>query len=123
MYLIAIAWGYVALMMALAEATSSQGSVLGAIITFVLYGLLPISIVMYLMGSPSRRAARKKQEQIQAQLDFPQEPTEAMPLDPLARSASASEPHAGLQADLPIEPGDDGHHAPGPGVMPVGKKP
>lgn len=110
MYLIAIAWGYVALMMALAEATSSQGSVLGAIITFVLYGLLPISIVLYVLGSPSRKAARKKQEQIQAQLDFPQEPTEAMPLDPLAR-ASASQ-----QAD-------DRHHAAGPGIVPVGKEP
>jgi len=98
-------------MMALAEATSSQGSVLGAIITFVLYGVLPISIVLYVLGSPSRRAARKKQELLQAQLDFPQEPTEAMPLDPLARSASSS------------DAGDDRHHAPGSSVVPVGKEP
>jgi hypothetical protein len=32
MWIVAIAWMYVALMMALAEATSTQGSVLGAII-------------------------------------------------------------------------------------------
>ena len=31
MYLVAIAWLYVALMMALAEATSTQGTVLGAL--------------------------------------------------------------------------------------------
>ena len=62
MYLVAIAWLYVALMMALAEATSSQGTVLGAIVTFVLYGALPISIVMYLLGTPSRRAARRRAE-------------------------------------------------------------
>jgi hypothetical protein len=62
MYLVAIAWVYVALMMALAEATSSQGTVLGAIITFVLYGALPISLVMYLMGTPQRRAARRRAE-------------------------------------------------------------
>jgi hypothetical protein len=62
MYLVAIAWVYVALMMALAEATSSQGTVLGAIITFVLYGALPISLVMYLMGTPQRRAARRRTE-------------------------------------------------------------
>ncbi len=63
MYLIAIAWGYVALMMALAEATSSQGSILGAIVTFFLYGVLPISIVMYILGSGPRKAARKRAEQ------------------------------------------------------------
>lgn len=62
MYLVAIAWLYVALMMALAEATSTQGTVLGALFTFVLYGLLPISIVMYLLGTPRRRAARRKAE-------------------------------------------------------------
>ena len=62
MYLIAIAWFYVALLMALAEATSSQGSVLGAIITFILYGLLPISILVYVMGTGRRRMARREAE-------------------------------------------------------------
>jgi len=45
-------------MMALAEATNSQGSVLGAVITFVFYGLAPIALVMYLLGAPARRKAR-----------------------------------------------------------------
>lgn len=62
MYLIAIAWLYVALMMAAAEATSSQGSVLGAVFTFVLYGLLPIAVLMYILGTPARRRARLAQE-------------------------------------------------------------
>lgn len=66
MYLVAIAWVYVALMMALAEATSSQGTVLGAVVTFVLYGALPISLVMYLMGTPRRRVARRRAEAAQA---------------------------------------------------------
>ena len=64
MYLIVIAWFYVTLLMALAEALSTQGSILGAIITFVLYGLLPISLVIYLFGTPLRHKARKKSEQI-----------------------------------------------------------
>ena len=50
MYLIVIAWLYVTLLMALAEAFSTQGTVLGAIITFVLYGVLPMSLVVYLAG-------------------------------------------------------------------------
>lgn len=62
MYIVPIAWIYVALMMAVAEATNSNGTVLGAIITFVLYGLGPVALVMYLMGSPSRRRAIKAKE-------------------------------------------------------------
>lgn len=63
MYLLAIGWLYVALMMALAEATSTQGTVLGALVTFVLYGLLPLSILLYIMDAPRRRAGRKRAEQ------------------------------------------------------------
>ena len=62
MYLVAIAWLYVTLMMALAEATAANGSVLGAIITFVLYGLLPLSIVLYILGTPGRKRARRQRE-------------------------------------------------------------
>jgi hypothetical protein len=62
MYLVAIAWIYVALMMAVAEATNSNGTLMGAIVTFVLYGLVPVSIVMYLLASPSRNRARKARE-------------------------------------------------------------
>mgnify|MGYP001035280052 CR=1 FL=1 len=62
MHLVAIAWIYVVLMMALAEALSSQGTVLGAVITFVLYGLLPLSVVLYVMGSPARGRARRAAE-------------------------------------------------------------
>ncbi|HWI82070.1 hypothetical protein [Ramlibacter sp.] len=62
MYLVAIGWLYVALMMAVAEATHSNGSVLGAIITFVLYGVLPVALVMYLLGTPARRKAIRARE-------------------------------------------------------------
>lgn len=66
MYLIAIAWMYVVLMMALAEALSAQGTILGALVTFLLYGCLPLSIVMYLLGTPMRRRARLAAEAEQA---------------------------------------------------------
>ena len=52
MYLVVIAWIYVVVMMAVAEATSTQGTVLGAIVTFLLYGVAPVALVVYLMGSP-----------------------------------------------------------------------
>ena len=62
MYLIVIAWTYVTLMMAVAEATSPQGTVLGAIITFALYGLLPMGILVYILGTPSRKRKIKERE-------------------------------------------------------------
>lgn len=62
MYIVPLAWLYVALMMAVAEATHSNGTLLGAIITFVLYGLVPVALVVYLMGAPSRRRAIKARE-------------------------------------------------------------
>lgn len=62
MYLIVIAWIYVVLMMSVAEATNSNGTVLGALITFVLYGAGPAALVIYLMGAPARSKAIKKRE-------------------------------------------------------------
>lgn len=70
MYLVAIAWLYVTVMMAVAEAASPNGSLLGAFFTFMLYGALPLSIVLYILGTPGRkRRLREKalQESQQAQ--------------------------------------------------------
>lgn len=98
MYLVVIGWMYVVLMMSVAEATNSTGSVLGAIVTFFLYGLLPCALVVYLMGTPLRRKAIKARE--------------------------AAE-HQARQAETSPDP-DAGSHAPGApqadGVAPVGKE-
>ncbi|OIN91707.1 MAG: hypothetical protein AUJ20_10205 [Comamonadaceae bacterium CG1_02_60_18] len=66
MYIVPLGWLYVALMMAVAEATSSTGTVLGAVITFLFYGLLPVALVVYLMGAPSRARTIKAREQAEA---------------------------------------------------------
>ena len=60
--MIAIAWLYVAFMVAVVEATSSQGSLLGAAFTFLTCGVLPVAIVCYLLLSPARRRARRAAE-------------------------------------------------------------
>ena len=62
MYIVAIGWMYVVVMMTVAEAISPQGTVLGAAITFLFYGLLPVSIIVYIMGTKSRKLARLKAE-------------------------------------------------------------
>jgi hypothetical protein len=61
-----IGWMFVVVMMSAAEAMSPQGTVLGAIVTFVLYGLLPLSIVVYVMGTPMRRRKRLAEESLEA---------------------------------------------------------
>ncbi|MFI5446508.1 hypothetical protein [Polaromonas sp. UC242_47] len=66
MYLIVIAWIYVVLMMSVAEATNTTGTLLGAIVTFVLYGLGPVALVVYLMRTPARRRAIKAREASEA---------------------------------------------------------
>lgn len=62
MYIVIIAWLYVTLMMAVAEATNSNGTVLGAIFTFLLYGVLPLALVVYLLNTPARRRVLKERE-------------------------------------------------------------
>jgi hypothetical protein len=59
MYIVVIGWLYVASMMAVAEATNANGTLLGAIVTFLLYGVGPVALVVYLMREPARRRRRK----------------------------------------------------------------
>lgn len=63
MYLIAIAWMYVVVMMTIAEAASPNGTLLGAFFTFLLYGVLPLSIVLYILGTPARKRRIKAQQE------------------------------------------------------------
>ena len=67
MYIVAIAWLYVALMMALVEATAPNGSLIGAVFTFLMYGLGPVALLMYLLGTPARKA--KLRAQAKAELE------------------------------------------------------
>jgi len=62
MYIVAIAWMFVVTLMSVVEATASNGSVLGAIMTFFLYGVLPLGLVIYVMGTPLRAKQQQAQE-------------------------------------------------------------
>ena len=104
MYIVPIAWLYVTLMMALAEANDSNGTVLGAVITFVLYGVLPVTLVVYLMRTPTRRKALRARERGEE------------------KSGAAS---SSGKASLSVDPDAGGHAAaaaPGDGVAPVRKE-
>jgi hypothetical protein len=104
MYLIVIAWTYVTLMMAVAEATSPQGTVLGAIITFALYGLLPMGILVYILGTPSRKRkikAREAAEQAAYDAEHAAAHASAAPV----ASAPSAAPDAGGQTPAAAERG------------------
>lgn len=59
--IVAVGWMYVVLLMAVAEGMAPQGTWLGAFFTLLLYGVLPLSIVLYILGRPARlRAARAR---------------------------------------------------------------
>ncbi len=99
MYIVAIAWMYVALMMAVAEATNTNGTVLGAIVTFILYGLLPVALVVYLMRSPGRKRAIKEKEaqEAQAAQKVQPHPTDTLTADSLQPNTAS---HAATAAEL-----------------------
>lgn len=68
MYIVPIAWLYVVVMMSVAEATNANGTLLGATVTFVLYGMLPIALILYFMGAPARRRAIRAREAAELQV-------------------------------------------------------
>jgi membrane protein implicated in regulation of membrane protease activity len=62
LYVVAIGWMFVVVLMAAAEAASPSGSLLGALVTLVFYGVLPLALVLYLLGTPARRRALRAAE-------------------------------------------------------------
>lgn len=62
LYIVAIGWMFVVVLMSVVEATAPNGSVLGAIFTFLLYGVIPLGLVLYLLGTPLRARQRQAQE-------------------------------------------------------------
>ncbi len=53
MYIIAIAWLYVTVLMAATEPSITAG-----ILTFVCYGLIPCALLLWLLGTPQRKRQR-----------------------------------------------------------------
>ena len=58
MYIVAIGWMFVVVCMAAAEAATT--SVVGGLATLLLYGLLPLALFLWLVGTPQRRRNRDR---------------------------------------------------------------
>jgi TRAP-type C4-dicarboxylate transport system permease small subunit len=79
MYIVVIGWMYVVLMMSITEESAIAG-----IMTFLMYGAVPVAIILYLSGTRQRRhrraaaekqrkdaAARSASDSIDGQPDMP----------------------------------------------------
>lgn len=90
MHIVVIAWLYVALMMAVAEGTHTTGTVVGAIFTFLLYGVAPVALVVYLMNAPARRRRIKEREALEQE--------KARLASRIAGGTSSVDPHTGSKS-------------------------
>jgi membrane protein implicated in regulation of membrane protease activity len=54
MWIVAIAWMYVVILMA-----ATESSVIGGIMTLVFFGVLPLSLLSYFFGAKGRRARHR----------------------------------------------------------------
>ena len=59
MYVIAIGWLYVTLLMAATETNLTAG-----VLTFAFYGLAPLALLLWLFGTPQRRRNRLTREAV-----------------------------------------------------------
>jgi len=82
MYIVAIAWLYVTLMMAVTEKNLVAG-----VMTFTCYGVLPLALVLWLAGGPRRRAQKRPETTHE----------HVLPAAPDADGESRSVPHDDVQ--------------------------
>lgn len=86
MYIIAIGWLYVTVLMALTET-----SLIAGVLTLLFYGLLPVSLLLWLLSSPVRRQRRRYREALE----------EAAADKPVADAANSAGVAADQLADAP----------------------
>ncbi len=63
MYIIAIAWMYVTILMAATEKTWVAG-----LLTFTFYGLIPCAILLWILGAKHRRFQSRQQASLQQEM-------------------------------------------------------
>lgn len=63
MYIVAIGWLYVTVLMALTETSAVAG-----VLTLIFYGLVPVSLLLWLGGGKARRQRQRYREETNARL-------------------------------------------------------
>ena len=68
MHIAAVGWIYVVLMMSIVEE-----SLVAGIMTFFLYGVLPVTIILYIGGTGKRRRRRQEEQRRQREMQEQQQ--------------------------------------------------
>lgn len=66
MYIIAIAWMYVTILMA-----ATEKSLVAGLLTFIFYGLIPCAILLWILGAKHRRFKSRHQESLDQDMHEP----------------------------------------------------
>ena len=77
MFIVAIGWIYVVLMMSITET-----SVVAGVMTFLFYGLLPVALLLYISGGGKRKRRRIAEQQRQAAAKEDESPGQEPPAAP-----------------------------------------
>lgn len=101
MYIVAIAWIYVTLLMALTE-----NSFVAGVATFLFYGLFPLAILLWLLGTPERRRRRRRAAEAAARAS-------ALDPDQGGHAAAVGAPAIGPEAPAVAEGADPAAVDPG----------
>lgn len=64
MYIVAIAWLYVTLLM-----SATEPSVTAGVLTFLFYGLIPCALFLWIVGTPQRKRNKLKRQSAEEELD------------------------------------------------------
>jgi len=81
MYIVAIAWMYVTLLMAATEKSMTAG-----VLTFIFYGLLPCALFVWIFTTPQRKRNRARKEADTHDLDKSTQPIFSEPDRPDTKS-------------------------------------
>lgn len=107
MYIVAIAWVYVALMMAITEQ-----SVIAGVMTLLFYGLAPLALFLWIFGTPARRRAAARRP------DADDLPSVGVAVDEVVNQHDAADPgrneehllHRGAELGTPVQAGNEVGH-------------
>ena len=94
MYIVAIGWMYVVTLMA-----ATENSIAAGVATFLFYGALPCSVLVYIMGTKNRRLRREFQELQAQRADATPKATTEVTTEAISAQVSPS-----VQPDAPTEP-------------------
>ena len=103
LHIVALAWLFVVILMAAAEGMRS--GLFPALLTLLFYGILPLSLVLYILATPARRKRRARLEQ-EAQEVQAQGTAAAQTPRPDA-ATQVTEPSTGTPPPAPSEPSSD----------------